>query len=509
MQVQAVGHRVALEDLQDRPAVHGIVVCQPEDREHGRSDIRVVRPDIGRLAQLSDPRSNQAQPGGGDLWLDVAVVPGVEGHDAGEAGARRVVGQVVVGVTEEGETGVPIGIAAGVHVEELHLRLIGHRHHQAVCVRRVRVDRRQAGRVTLELAIERIGLGELPATGTLPGQVEGWCVIAVDGEPVGGRAAQELRREGRELLLDEAVDVGVDLADLTGPVARRRHAVAVGGGRRAADEVISLVDREHEQGIRAVDAVARETGEERAERVVIGLELGDIAGRTGTVGEMRVAGRAMKIVGVGDVGKGDRHAPFLHRRRVGQRGGRGHAIEAREAGIAVWVGDRLAVQSAERRAGRLAGQQWINLLGAKQALEVRVAARLGGQRVGLTTRAGRRTSGAVDGQTDEVRLRPRLRAGICGRIGQQARRLRFGPLRRRLPEDLGDVAVGTSAGVLQDGVRGGNGAKVTAGPGVRHPRCRSVQAGRRDHVRDGRRIRGRHRIRPVAERADEREGASR
>jgi len=61
------------------------------------------------------------------------------------------------------------------------------------------------------------------------------------------------------------------------PVARRRDAVATGVGRLAADEVVTFVDGEDEEGVRLVDAVTREAAEERRERIVVGLQLVDVA----------------------------------------------------------------------------------------------------------------------------------------------------------------------------------------------------------------------------------------
>ena len=81
----------------------------------------------------------------------------------------------------------------------------------------------------------------------------------------------------------EGLDVLLHLTDL---IRRARLAgadIAVGVtpdsvGRLSAREVIVLVRGEYEEAVRLVDAVRRQTGEECAEGLVVGVKLGDVVG---------------------------------------------------------------------------------------------------------------------------------------------------------------------------------------------------------------------------------------
>ena len=129
MDVEATGDGVAVEDLQDRSTVEGVVVVQSELREHRRPDVRVVGPHVAELAEVANAWPDEAEPRRRDLRLDVAVVPGEQRVDARQARGRREVGQEVVRIGEVGEHGVPVQVAGRVHVEELHLGLVGHGDH--------------------------------------------------------------------------------------------------------------------------------------------------------------------------------------------------------------------------------------------------------------------------------------------------------------------------------------------------------------------------------------------
>ena len=57
-----------------------VVVAQAQEEHQRGPDVGVVRP--GRVVQpgLHDSRSDHAQPRGGDVGLNIAVVPGEFGH---------------------------------------------------------------------------------------------------------------------------------------------------------------------------------------------------------------------------------------------------------------------------------------------------------------------------------------------------------------------------------------------------------------------------------------------
>src|SRR5207248_2201643 len=78
-----------------------------------------------------------------------------------------------------------------------------------------------------------------------------------------------------ELRLDHPAQVAVDFAD-TGVVATNIDAVASRGRRLVADEMVALVDREHEQRVRLVDPVRGEAVEELLEGEVVVLQLLDV-----------------------------------------------------------------------------------------------------------------------------------------------------------------------------------------------------------------------------------------
>ena len=151
------------------------------------------------------------------------------------------------------------------------------------------------------------------------------------------------------------------------PVTGDGHAVAARVRRLAAREMVALVNGEHEHRVRLVDAVAGEAVEEGTEGVVVCLELVDIPLRTGAICRMGIAGDAVEVMGIGDVGEGDRNAGLLHLGGVGEgRRGR-HAVEPREPRVAEWILDRLPVQPGHVRVARV--EERVDLLRAEQTLE--------------------------------------------------------------------------------------------------------------------------------------------
>ena len=88
-----------------------------------------------------------------------------------------------------------------------------------------------------------------------------------------------------------------DLGDVTvGVGARRRDAVAWRVGR-GAGEVVALLDGDHEERVGLGDAVVLQAGEEVGERLVVVLELLDVAGLAGTVRVVDLAGDAVRSRG--------------------------------------------------------------------------------------------------------------------------------------------------------------------------------------------------------------------
>jgi hypothetical protein len=62
------------------------------------------------------------------------------------------------------------------------------------------------------------------------------------------------QRRVAELRVHHAPEVGIDLADAV-VRARRRHSVAAGRSRSVADEVVALVNGEHEKRVWMLPAV--------------------------------------------------------------------------------------------------------------------------------------------------------------------------------------------------------------------------------------------------------------
>src|SRR5436305_1417135 len=69
-------NRVPREVTVEQPPVMAVVVLQADQGQHRRAEIGVIRPGLVGSRALVDSRSDHADPGGGDLVLDVAMVPG-------------------------------------------------------------------------------------------------------------------------------------------------------------------------------------------------------------------------------------------------------------------------------------------------------------------------------------------------------------------------------------------------------------------------------------------------
>ena len=165
--------------------------------------------------------------------------------------------------------------------------------------------------------------------------------------------------------------------------------------------MIVLVGSEDEQRVALVDAVGGQPVEERAERVVVALQRGNVTGLAGAVS----AAAGVVVMDVRDVRVGDGHAGLERLRDEAERVGGRHAVEAREAAARRrGTLDRLAVDVID--AGIAAGDRRVDVLRAEERLVAAVAIRLVGQQVGLGVgvigaHAGL-CLGAVDGNADEV-----------------------------------------------------------------------------------------------------------
>src|SRR5262249_48626686 len=264
----------------------------------------------------------------------------------------------------------------------------------------------------------------------------------------------------------------------------------------------------NEQRVLRGDPVRGQALEERPERLVVVLRLGDVAGAAGAERGGRAvtgghAGDVLVAVNVGDVAAGDGDAGFLHVGEVGERLGGVDGAEAGEARLVVkertvdlvavevhqvagGVGDLEPVARHVRRAPAELGS---DVPVPEQPLEAGVATRLVGQQVGGGGGAGRRLAElyplgvsaesaalrAVHVDADVVRHLLVLEAV---RVGGEL--LRLG---RAGPEHLGDV----NRGVLQLHIRRPDVTGVASSAGVGHPGGGGDRVGRGGGLRGGRR----------------------
>src|SRR5579859_2179716 len=87
----------------------------------------------------------------------------------------------------------------------------------------------------------------------------------------------------------------------------------------------------------------------------------------------------MLVVGIGDIGVGNRNAVLLHRGYIAKRDGRGHAIKAGKTDETIWILNNIAVQILQ---WRIRADLGCDILVAEEALESAIASRLVGQYVG-------------------------------------------------------------------------------------------------------------------------------
>ena len=180
---------------------------------------------------------------------------------------------------------------------------------------------------------------------------------------VGRRGRPVARVVGR----DEPLEVAVDLGDVAvGVRARRRDAVARSIGR-GAGEVVAFLDREHEERVGLGDPVVLQAGEEVTERLVVVLQLLDVARLAGSVGDVRVAGDAVEVMRVGDVGERHRDAVLLHLGDLAEGVLGEHPVEAGEAGLP--KGSAIGSPFVSLTDGRPVVDRGVDVLGAEQPLK--------------------------------------------------------------------------------------------------------------------------------------------
>ena len=228
----------------------------------------------------------------------------------------------------------------------------------------------------------------------------------------------------------------------------------VGAADVGAGEVVVLLRADDEQRVLRRDAVLREPVEELRERLVVALGVLDVAGvagaecvaEAGGAGGRAVEAPVLALVDVGDVAVRHRNAGLLHGRELREalRGGR---AEAREADVALEVGDLTVVEVDEvarvvrhpvrRRRVRVRGDERRDVLVAEQrpcTWRSRACSPAGAcrSRAPVGVLAGGVAEAAVDGLADERagRVRVRRRAGGASRRRWGCRRCSRAPCSR-------------------------------------------------------------------------------
>ncbi len=246
--------------------------------------------------------------------------------------------------------------------------------------------------------------------------------------------------------------VGIDLTDLA-VGAGRGHPITACRAGWATHEVITLIGREDEQRVARVDAIVGQAREERVEGSIRGCQRRNVASLSWSISWSI----GMCVVGVGDIGVGDRHPVFLHSGYIGKRDGGRHAIKAGEADVR-GIGSILDDKSVQVRQWQARADLRGDVLVAVESLVPRIPTRLIGQQVRLPSigaGAQRVSIGTVDANADEVSER-------LPWIG-----LHFLCLQRASPKDGGNIG----RTILQNGIGRGNSAEVAACARERHPGC--------------------------------------
>ena len=175
--------------------------------------------------------------------------------------------------------------------------------------------------------------------------------------------------------VDHAPQIGVDLAHAV-VHTRCRHTIATRRGWRIANEVVAFVNGKYEQRVALVNSVRCKAVEKLLECLIVGLQLLRVADFSRTIREVDVAGSAVAVVRIGDIGVGDRNSRLLHLRHPGKRNGSFHAIEAGETNMPGGVLNDIAVEIRHRS---IFLDDWVDILGPEQTIEATVAAGLVGQ----------------------------------------------------------------------------------------------------------------------------------
>src|SRR5580704_7481574 len=363
-----VNFLVDLPKLQQRVRVGAQAAWQ----NFGVPQVDVIGKEIVRAgyAEILYSRTGDRDEGARDLRLDVAVIPGeARAHDWSGA-ARRL--KEEIGIAEEREGWLAVGIGDGVHVQQLHRRRIDNRTlkvgtqtgaEQALAQSGVRIHRAEASH-SLFQSTDRAAGGK-----RLSIHIGGSGVVKMD----------RIRRRVASSL-SEAEQIDVQLTDAVRSVGARniRHnvaivldfgAVAVRRAGRAANEMVTLVWCKDEQRVAFVDTGFFQVQEKRAERGIVIRQLIHVRSLAGAEGAFGGRGFLMIVMRVGDVSVDDGNAFLQHR------------LDYRERLRGDWVEIQL-VKPCKRNtvvigdaAGGAAGKRGVDVLQVEQGLIAGVAAR--------------------------------------------------------------------------------------------------------------------------------------
>ena len=134
MRAQVPRDRLGLQEVGQHRPVGLVAVLQPEQGEHRRTGVGVVRPGGARSSQILDTRPCQAEPGAADVLGRVAVAPREVVVDASGGRGRWTVRvedrEKVIGVCEVRE--VRRSSRVGVHHVQRFLadRVSDEEHHR-------------------------------------------------------------------------------------------------------------------------------------------------------------------------------------------------------------------------------------------------------------------------------------------------------------------------------------------------------------------------------------------
>ena len=97
--------------------------------------------------------------------------------------------------------------------------------------------------------------------------------------------------------------------------------------------MVVFISGEDEEGVAAIDPISLQAREELPKRRVIGLQGCNVSGLPGAIGRPAW----MRIVGIRDVGIGDRDSVLLHRCHISERHRGAHPVKPWKSGDDVAV----------------------------------------------------------------------------------------------------------------------------------------------------------------------------